>query len=1264
MRNKNRFLAVWLSAAMAMSMSTPVLASETAEPAVNGSSLETQKPEEAAEAAVSESALVTKTAEAENEAVETEKKEKDTEEKAVDESSAKPEAESPKEEKNPSEKSAPAETGNGSETKAETEAAVASVTLQYRKDDAVLPIPSNHTVTLTEGDSSAYAVDAQILPSEAAGQTKSYHSDAEGVVSVNSQGKLTLKSAGTAHVWATAGGVSSEKLTIVVKSEKKDSTPAPDTEKTQPLLQAASGRAEKALKQNQDPTAFAGDEEQSVSFSAVSDASGNSGSQNGSDAYSDEIGTTTEPDGEYDSAGFEKKAGGMHKGTGISAVNVRIKDGHAFATITYRSSSPATHFYIGYVKGAENNKVYNPETGTAGVNCYAAEDVGTETIGSKTYHLSRATVPVPIGTSFHFSVRVPGVMSASSVWVTYEYTITVDESKRTPLPDEKTGTDDPAAGTDEGTAEPWTVKNTAKMFTVTGASMSGTGSERKLTISLSGTGYKYLYKGSTKDAASSRASSRIAYYDKNGVYTFDIPVSDQESTFDLAALSNKQQKWYSRKLTLDWANKTVTAASGDGKTISDTKMAGVSFAATDQSGNPVSGASFTVTGSDGTAVSAETDGSFTLRDGAKYTVTVTADGYKPQTLEYTVNGDAVVPVKLTADKTASNQWTVVNNFKMFRVTSAFVTGSGSNRTLLITLGGTGYKYLYKGSTSEASTSRVSSRIRFFADSDGKYEFSIPVTASENTVKLAALSDREQKWFGRKLTLDWNTKTITADHSDDPTIADNPSPEENSGNTQGGNAGDGRTQTGGRNSGQTSGQSREQTDGRGKDTSAKGSTSGSASVSGYTFSWSGGSGRARISCLNVFEKNGQLYATIHFSQTSGGTSSYSQVRSLGQTVSGSNTFTIPVNKNANTSIEALTTAMSTPHWISYTLYVGTKDGSSAGASLSENTTKFDETAPAITGLTAKGEVAVNYSDYVRIFSYDDDIYLIEINEVSDTARENEEDSANKDADDSAKTAADESAKNSGSDADTADDAENGTAQAQDGAAQAGTSDVEESPAADNSTTDVYQQDIVKYLVVPEGIEVPAGLDKETVIIRQPVGNAYVASAEALDVLDQIGSIGAVRMLGIKAEDVRVDSVKKRMEKDYTKEDAVTYAGASDDWDLKTLLKQKADLAVLSSNLLPKKAEDLDAFNKLYSKEIDEAAELNMPLIIDRSADEKNDLAKAEWLKVYGVIFGNYDSGLKLYNQVVSKATAQEKKAAIASLNTKNHTDSTEDADQKK
>ena len=49
MRNKNRFLAVWLSAAMAMSMSTPVLASETAEPAVNGSSLETQKPEEAAE---------------------------------------------------------------------------------------------------------------------------------------------------------------------------------------------------------------------------------------------------------------------------------------------------------------------------------------------------------------------------------------------------------------------------------------------------------------------------------------------------------------------------------------------------------------------------------------------------------------------------------------------------------------------------------------------------------------------------------------------------------------------------------------------------------------------------------------------------------------------------------------------------------------------------------------------------------------------------------------------------------------------------------------------------------------------------------------------------------------------------------------------------------------------------------------------------------------------------------------------------------------
>ena len=42
---------------------------------------------------------------------------------------------------------------------------------------------------------------------------------------------------------------------------------------------------------------------------------------------------------------------------------------------------------------------------------------------------------------------------------------------------------------------------------------------------------------------------------------------------------------------------------------------------------------------------------------------------------------------------------------------------------------------------------------------------------------------------------------------------------------------------------------------------------------------------------------------------------------------------------------------------------------------------------------------------------------------------------------------------------------------------------------------------------------------------------------------------------------------------------------------------------------------------------------IPMLVDRSADEKTDLAKAEWLKVYGVIFGCEDQANELFQQMV-------------------------------
>ena len=118
-----------------------------------------------------------------------------------------------------------------------------------------------------------------------------------------------------------------------------------------------------------------------------------------------------------------------------------------------------------------------------------------------------------------------------------------------------------------------------------------------------------------------------------------------------------------------------------------------------------------------------------------------------------------------------------------------------------------------------------------------------------------------------------------------------------------------------------------------DSADKGSTSGSQSVSGYTFRWSGGSGRVVITCTSVEERDGQTYATINFSGVSGRASHYDAVQVNGTIYSGSNTFTIPVTLNGNTVIQARTTAMSQAHWITYTLYIG-KAGSGDNGIISQ------------------------------------------------------------------------------------------------------------------------------------------------------------------------------------------------------------------------------------------------------------------------------------------------------------------------------------------
>lgn len=87
-----------------------------------------------------------------------------------------------------------------------------------------------------------------------------------------------------------------------------------------------------------------------------------------------------------------------------------------------------------------------------------------------------------------------------------------------------------------------------------------------------------------------------------------------------------------------------------------------------------------------------------------------------------------------------------------------------------------------------------------------------------------------------------------------------------------------------------------------------------------FSWSGGSGRIRISCDRVIVENGIAFADIVFSSPNYICVIVNEVRFTGIHTDTASVFRIPVTTEGETVIRGITTAMSKEHEIEYVLNV--------------------------------------------------------------------------------------------------------------------------------------------------------------------------------------------------------------------------------------------------------------------------------------------------------------------------------------------------------
>ena len=130
------------------------------------------------------------------------------------------------------------------------------------------------------------------------------------------------------------------------------------------------------------------------------------------------------------------------------------------------------------------------------------------------------------------------------------------------------------------------------------------------------------------------------------------------------------------------------------------------------------------------------------------------------------------------------------------------------------------------------------------------------------------------------------------------------------------------------------------------------------------------------------------------------------------------------------------------------------------------------------------------------------------------------------------------------------------------------------------------DDCRYLVVPEGMPVPEGLDAEIKILQQPLDTAYLQATSAMALIDRIGGLDAIRLVGTRKDGWYVENAVKAME-----EGKILYSGGYSQPDYELMIHEGCNLAIESTMIL-------------HAPKVQEMIELlGIPVFVEHASYEK-------------------------------------------------------------
>ena len=179
-------------------------------------------------------------------------------------------------------------------------------------------------------------------------------------------------------------------------------------------------------------------------------------------------------------------------------------------------------------------------------------------------------------------------------------------------------------------------------------------------------------------------------------------------------------------------------------------------------------------------------------------------------------------------------------------------------------------------------------------------------------------------------------------------------------------------------------------------------------------------------------------------------------------------------------------------------------------------------------------------------------------------------------------------------------------------------------AKNFSVDYYEggykilttKDGTQILTVPKGRKTPKDIDKDIIVLKEPVSDLYLVASGVMDMFDKLDAVDTIKFSGLDSDGWYIDSARKALESG-----RMLYAGKYSKPDYELLVSENCSLAIENTMIThsPQVTEKLKSFE--------------IPSIIEYSSYEEEPLGRVEWVKFFGALTDRDEKADELFNEQV-------------------------------